>query len=241
VKRIQFEDEIFAMNLKWLRQFAPLYKERIGLPFTAYIYPCRDIEGILTLLKDAGLTYCCLALESGSERINKQVFARVYDRDLFLKTARLCKQLGIKFYTDVITYSPYEEEEDLKKTLGVLAEMGGGFDLCVNKLFVLPGTKMAARMAQDGLVIGDSAKDPMFNYYCRLFWITSFTRHARPIVWLIQRLRVFREHPERLHPEKIEELLDRLAHATALFKARLEQLGRRLRRPGLSPQLPQSS
>jgi radical SAM superfamily enzyme YgiQ (UPF0313 family) len=239
VQRIHFEDEIFAMNLKWLRDFAPLYKERIGLPFTAYIYPCRDIEGILTVLKDAGLDYCCLALESGSERINKQVFSRVYDRELFLKTARLCKQLGIKYYTDVITYSPYEEEEDLQKTLDVLVEMGGGFGLCVNKLFVLPGTKMAEKMARDGLVIGDSARDAMFNYYCRLFWITSFTKHARPLVWAIQRMRVFRERPELLRPEKIEELLERLARPGALLRSRLRALaGRGV--PAMSPELPAS-
>lgn len=240
VKRIHFEDEIFAMNLKWLREFAPLYKERIGLPFTAYIYPCRDIEGILTLLKDAGLDYCCLALESGSERINKQVFSRVYDRELFLKTARLCKQLRISFYTDVITYSPYEEEEDLQKTLDVLVEMGGGFSLCVNKLFVLPGTKMAERMAQDGLVIADSAKDTMFNYYCRLFWITSFTKHARPIVWLIQRSRIFRRRPELLHPEKIELFLERVARTAARLRSAFRG-GTGGRGPTLSTELPASS
>lgn len=188
------------------------------MPFTAYIYPCRDIEGILTLLKDAGLAYCCLALESGSERINKQVFARVYDRELFLKTARLCKELGIEFYTDVITYSPYEEEEDLQQTLDVLVEMKGGFDLCVNKLFVLPGTKMAEKMAQDGMVIGDSAKDPLFNYYCRLFWITSFTKHARPLIWFIQRLGIFRRRPELLRPDKIEEQLQRVSRWASFVK-----------------------
>lgn len=239
IDRIHFEDEIFAMNLKWLRQFAPLYKERIGLPFNAYIYPCRDIEGILTLLKDAGLKYCCLALESGSERINKQVFARVYDRELFLKTARLCKELDISFYTDVITYSPYEEEEDLKKTLDVLVEMGGGFNMCVNKLFVLPGTKMAERMIQDGLEIGDSAKDPMFNYYCRLFWITSFTKYAKPIVWAIQKMRVYREHPERLRPEKIEEMLERLDNVRTLLRSPRRLLGGG--RPSLPSELPASS
>jgi radical SAM superfamily enzyme YgiQ (UPF0313 family) len=207
VTQVQFEDEIFAMNLRWLEEFAPLYKERVGLPFTAYIYPCNNIEKILGVLKDAGLSHCCLALESGSERINKQVFNRVYDRELFLKTARICKELEISFYTDVITYSPYEEEEDLEQTLDVLMAVKGGFGLCVNKLFVLPGTHLAQQMKLDGLVIADSAKDRMFNYYCRLFWISSFSKFSGPLIRLIQKVRLFRRHPEMLNPAVIKRLL----------------------------------
>lgn len=205
--KIQFEDEIFAMNLKWLNVFAPLYKRDVGLPFSAYIYPTRNIENILSVLKDAGLNYCCLALESGSERVNKQVFDRVYDRELFLHTAAVCKGLGLPFYTDVITYNPYEQEEDLQKTLDVLVDIGGGFDMCINKLFVLPGTKMAEHMKADGIAVGDASRDAMFNYYCRLFWISSMTSRSRSLVRTLQRVPVFRRHPTLLNPQVVEATL----------------------------------
>lgn len=123
---IQFWDEIFGMDLEWLEKFALLYREQVGLPFEAFIYPSRGIEKNLKILKDAGLVYCCLALQSGSERINSQVFNRVYDRELF-RTVHACKDLHIPFYTDVITYNPYEEEADLRQTLDVLMAMGGLF------------------------------------------------------------------------------------------------------------------
>jgi radical SAM superfamily enzyme YgiQ (UPF0313 family) len=35
LNRIQFEDEMFAMNLNWIEAFVPLYKKEVGLPFTA--------------------------------------------------------------------------------------------------------------------------------------------------------------------------------------------------------------
>jgi radical SAM superfamily enzyme YgiQ (UPF0313 family) len=162
----------------------------------------------LKALKYAGLTFCCLALESGSERINKKVFDRVYDRELFLKTVRVCKELDIPFYSDVITYNPYEEEEDLKKTLDVLMEMGGGFSMCINKLFVLPGTKLAEQMEKDGLTVGDSSRDAMFNYYCRLFWISSFSSHSRPFIKLIHRIGIFRRQPALLNPLQVKALLN---------------------------------
>ena len=205
---IRFEDEIFGMNLKWLTEFAPLYREQVGLPFDAYIYPSRDIENILKVLQYAGLTFCCLALESGSERINKKVFDRVYDRDLFLQTVRVCKNLSIPFYSDIITYNPYEEEEDLRKTLNVLLEMGGGFSMCINKLFVLPGTKMAQQMRIDGLAVSDPRKDSLFNYYCRLFWISSFSRHAPYFVWALDKIPIFRRRPQLLNPLMVKAVMN---------------------------------
>ena len=203
--------------MKWLEKFVPLYKKEVGLPFVAYIYHSQNIERILKLLKSAGLRYCCLALESGSERINKEVFRRAYDRDRLLHAARLCKELDIAFYTDVITYNPYEEEEDLRKTLDVLVEMGGGYRMAVNKLFVLPGTKIAQQMERDGIKIEESEKDVMFDYYCRLFWIASFTRHSRPIVKMIDRAKVFRRYPKLLRPTLVEAIVSPLSYARALI------------------------
>jgi len=204
---IVFEDEIFGMDLKWLSGFVPLYLEKVGLPFTAYVYPARNVEKLLPLLQLAGLNLCSVALESGSARINRTVFDRVYNRDLLVKSARLCKELAIDFYTDIITFNPYEEESDLKDTLSVLLDIGGRYDLCVNKLFALPGTHLAERMARDGATAGDPSKDRLFHYYCRLFWVASFSPNSRWVVRLLERLRVFRRHPGWLNLGLVEWFL----------------------------------
>jgi len=225
LEQINFEDEIFAMHIKWLEEFAPLYEEHVDLPFTAYIYPTRNIEKILTLLRSVGLNHACLALESGSERINKKVFQRVYDRDLFLHTAEVCTRLGIEFYTDVITYNPYEEEQDLIDTLDVLLDIDATFGMCVNKLFVLPGTRMAQQMEQDGKVIADSATDPMFNYYCRLYWIASLIRRPRPLVSAIQQAKIFRRYARLLNPAAIEFVVNPVGGFCWLLRHHLPRRG----------------
>lgn len=207
LKEIRFEDEIFGMDLNWLKKFETLYKKYIDLPFDAYIYPSNNIEEILKTLKNAGMKLCCLALESGSERINKSVFNRNFNRELFLQAAKYCKKLGIKFYTDVISYNPYEQEEDLQKTLDVLLEMNGKFNICVNKLFVLPGTKLAEQIKTDGMNFNDSGRDILFNYYCRLYWITSSSYLSRPLVRTIQKIPVFKKHPQLINAFIIKSLL----------------------------------
>lgn len=220
VKVIHFDDEIFAMDLKWLEVFAIYYKVKVNLPFVAYIYPTRNIEAILSVMKRAGLFYCCLGLESGSERMNKGVFDRVYNREQFLKTGEVLKKLDIKFYTDVITYSPYEEEEDLRRTLDVLIDLNercnnAGYDMNVNKLFVLPGTILAKKMALDKQTIGPSHKDVMFNFYSRLFWIAAFQGPVRQVIDRIFEAGVFREEPWLLDMGQVKKAL--AAHEAEAF------------------------
>jgi radical SAM superfamily enzyme len=199
-----FEDEIFGMDAKWLQQFTPLYREKVGLPFSAYLYPTRNIDKLLPLLKEAGLTSCCISLQTGSERIHKQVFDRPYDRKLFLHTIELCRLSGVAFYTDVITFNPYEEAGDLEKTLDVLLEIRGPYGLCINKLFVLPGTSLAVQMNRDGKDLDVAAREDEFGYYCRLFSIASLSVFGGHVVRMVRRLSVFRRKPAWIPMAAIE-------------------------------------
>jgi hypothetical protein len=85
--------------------------------------------------------------------------------------------------------------------------MGGRFELCVNKLFVLPGTRLAERMSRDGVIAGDRSRDRLFDYYCRLFWAATFSANARWAVRLLHGARVFRRHPRWLNLGFVEWLV----------------------------------
>ena len=50
-----FYDDVFTVNPRWLREFAPRYKAEVGLPFWCYTYPTTTRKEDLLLLKDAGL------------------------------------------------------------------------------------------------------------------------------------------------------------------------------------------
>jgi anaerobic magnesium-protoporphyrin IX monomethyl ester cyclase len=196
IGEVLFEDEIFGMDQRWLEEFAPLYREQVALPFNAYLYPTRNIDNLMPVLKSAGLQSCTVSLQSGSRRINAEVFNRLYDRDLFLRAVWLCKAHRINFYTDVITYNPYEEERDLQDTLEVLLCAQGAYGLGINKLFVLPGTPLAGKMLRDGKTLDDPAREALFSYYCRLFWIASFSSMSLWAVRFFQSRNVFRRKPE---------------------------------------------
>ena len=205
IRQVQFEDEVFSINAKWLELFVPLYKKKVDLPFTAYLYPTNNIENSLSLLKEAGLSYCCLSLQSGSEKINKKVFERPFNRELYLKTARLCRTLGIVYYTDIITYNPCEDEKDLKDTLNVLVQMDGAFNIAVNKLFILPNTRISQIFQQNNITLElVKQNELLFNYYSRLFWIAALANHPARLIRLVEKIKIFRKYPEYLNPQVIE-------------------------------------
>jgi radical SAM superfamily enzyme YgiQ (UPF0313 family) len=175
LQTIQFEDEIFCLEYDWLKTFCDLYKKEIGLPFNCYIYPVKNNERQLELLKEAGAFDVCLSLQSGSETINRLVFQRPYSKDLYVRTAKAIHSLGITFYTDVITYNPFETEDDLRATLDVLMEIPRPVAVFVNKLHILKNTALA-RLIESGKLKDRMNKTPteVFDKYVRLFF-KSFT------------------------------------------------------------------
>ena len=173
-KIVHFEDEIFSFDHDWLKEFKDIYKKEINVPIMCYIYPDQDIKRKLELLKEGGLIRTCLSLQSGSERINREIFNRPFNKYLFLETAQLLKTMGIDYYVDVITYNPFEDEEDLQATLDILNKLPKPSRLCVNKLYLSKGTKIykLVKNLQDKKE-NKIVSDRVFNYYSRLFWSTT--------------------------------------------------------------------
>jgi radical SAM superfamily enzyme YgiQ (UPF0313 family) len=188
---VRFEDEVFSLENEWLQEFKDLYKKEINCPFTCYIHPHKSIEKQLEILKEAGLVSTCLAIQSGSERINREIFNRNFNREMFLKTAGLLKAMGISFYTDIITFNPAEKEEDLQATLDIVNRLPRPFGMCINKLYVNRGTKVYDVI--DNLIDGKGkglVPERIFMYYARLFWLT--TMYERTFVDFIIKIKMFR-------------------------------------------------
>jgi hypothetical protein len=207
IRHVIFQDEVFSHQMDWLEEFIPPYKERVGLPFTAYVVPSADFERKLRLLKDGGLVRTCLAVQTGSQRINK-FYKRSFDKGLTLKAADIIRSLDVSHYVDVITYNPEEHKEDLESTLDVLLRFPRPYDICVNKLYVTAGTELAEWFKGAQPKIADTR---MFDYYASLFWLSSYFKCSRQIVHAIKSLPFFGSHPFALKPFLYVSWLIRIA------------------------------
>jgi len=204
-EKVLFEDEVFSMDHDWLKAFKDIYKKEINLPFTCYIYPNKNIEKQLVMLKETGLVSTCLALQSGSEKINRKIFNRPFNKEMFLKTADILKSLGIEYYTDVITYNPFEDKNDLRMTLEALGRLPKPFGLCVNKLYVLNGTRIHDLVKKER-VRARALPDRIFRYYSRLFWFA--TKYDAGAVNRIEKTALFKYLPflMKWHPSLRKKL-----------------------------------
>ena len=108
-----------------------------------------------------------MGLQSGSDRVNKEVYNRPITSETFLNAARLVKSLGVDAYYDIILDNPYETEEDVLKTLDVILRAPKPFQLQLFSLCLYQGTQLHERAKKDGLLFMDPRIDESLNLKLR--------------------------------------------------------------------------
>jgi radical SAM superfamily enzyme YgiQ (UPF0313 family) len=143
LKTIFFNDDIFTMDREWLKQFLPLYKDSVGLPFCIQARVNTLNADSVKLLKEAGCRSVSFAIESGDENIRKGLLGKnITDREI-TEAAALLKKYGIAFATYNMIGIPDETVEDAFKTVDMNIEIGTDYPRC-SFLTPYPGTRIAA-------------------------------------------------------------------------------------------------
>ena len=76
IRTIRFWDDTFPIRASWLREFCQLYAERIGLPFEVWLHPRSARLDSLRMMRQAGLSSVGMGIESGSQRLRRDLFGR---------------------------------------------------------------------------------------------------------------------------------------------------------------------
>ncbi len=175
VKRFKIADDNFAgNNIKWIKEFNKQYKQKINLPFYCNVSPLTVNEEKMDLLVDAGLNCVQIGLQSGSDRVNNQIYARPIRAGDFLKAVKLFEKYRdrLTFVVDVIVDNPYESEEDMLKTINVLNQIKKPFSINMFSLTFYPGTGLYKRAVADKILADNNeylskqfnvAKSNVFN------------------------------------------------------------------------------
>jgi len=152
LKRVVFADEVFGLNKQWVEEFCDLYSKEINLPFSALFYVSLVEESKIALLKKAGLTHARVGVQSGSERIRKDLYKRIESDDQIIATGKLFNRLKVRFTYDLIVNNPYEEEVDKFNTLRLLTQMPKPFELNLHSLVYFPKTELTQKALLDGII-----------------------------------------------------------------------------------------
>ena len=155
-------DDTFLMgNQAWIDEFTQKYKERINLPFYCLISPNYITREKVAQLVDARLVLAHMGLQSGSERVNRDIYNRKVKNSKFLEAVNLLSEFHPKLKQmtiDVICDNPYETEEDVIETINILSQVPKPFGLAMYSLTLYPHTGIYNRALEDGIISPDDEK-----------------------------------------------------------------------------------
>ncbi|HLK12243.1 MAG TPA: radical SAM protein [Candidatus Binatia bacterium] len=197
IRHVMFYDDVFTVNPRWLREFAPRYKAEVGLPFWCYTYPTTTRREDILLLKDAGLRSITMGIQSGSDEILKD-FNRPVAQQRAHEAAKIIAECGVEAYFDLITKVEFEKDEHCRQTFEFLLDFPRemrtvGFGAMVS----FPEYGYTRRVAETNAQLSLSQRE--YTYYHKLYLLTR-TRVPRPVVKAIGTSRLFRRYPWLIDP-----------------------------------------
>ncbi|MGE5279433.1 MAG: B12-binding domain-containing radical SAM protein [Deltaproteobacteria bacterium] len=118
-RSVYFYDDIFALDVEWLKTFARLYRQRFpDLPYMCLLNPrLANDETRLRLLADSGCEAVFLGVESGSEGYRQKVLGRHMTNASLLAAARSIGKFGMRVNIFLMVGLPDETVGDMARTV----------------------------------------------------------------------------------------------------------------------------
>ncbi|MCR4437142.1 MAG: radical SAM protein [Clostridiales bacterium] len=138
---VRFWDEIFPDDETWVNEFSTRYKNEIGLPFEIWGHPLKIKRTVMTSLVKAGLNKVVVGIQSGSQRIRKEIFRRFESQEDILEASRVLSECRVPHVIyDFMLRHPFETPDDLRQTYHLCTRLVPPFRLQLHGLNFLPGS-----------------------------------------------------------------------------------------------------
>lgn len=152
-RHIHFSDDLFTLGPSWLEEFAPLYREQIGLPFTCNTSVELVTARVVNALAAAGCLGVAIGIETGNEQLREKILNKTVSNADVRAAAALIKSRGLKLTTFNMIASPGESLEDAYSTLRLNQEIGADH-VRVNIAVPIPHTSFDNKARASGLLDG---------------------------------------------------------------------------------------
>jgi radical SAM superfamily enzyme YgiQ (UPF0313 family) len=151
---VVFLDDTFTLDRGWLGEFCELYSREIGAGFSIN-GRAETVDGaLLEMLAGAGCRHVIYGVESGSERLRREVMRRPAPNRRILEAFRLTQKAGMLATANYMLGLPGETPEDVELTLAFNAELEPD-DFGFFVFYPYPGTELFDLCRRDGLLPGD--------------------------------------------------------------------------------------
>lgn len=144
LKTAYFMDDLFVLNQNWIQEFTSMYKKEVGKPFVCSANINTLNEENIRLLKEAGCHAVSFGIETGNERLRKELLNKHITNDRIEVIGHLLKKYRLKFITFNMIGFPGETVENTLETIGLNIKIGTPYPRC-SFLTPYPGTGITER------------------------------------------------------------------------------------------------
>jgi radical SAM superfamily enzyme YgiQ (UPF0313 family) len=162
VKMINFNDDTFTIDKSWVLKFCEEYTKRFKIPFACNARVTNFDEDIAFALKKAGCQEVKIGLESGSERIRKEILNRHTPDDMIIKACNAAKKAGLRCWLFNMVGIPTETKEDVLKTIKLNAKIRPYIIRC-SILYPFKSSKIYDYCVENNLI--DKEKEGKYSNY----------------------------------------------------------------------------
>jgi anaerobic magnesium-protoporphyrin IX monomethyl ester cyclase len=157
--RIDFHDDTFILDKQWLREFAPRFRDEVGLPFNCNVRANLVTEEVIMLLKEGGCTTVAMGVEAGNDDLRNLVLKRRLNREEIVNTGHWLIEHGIDLLTQNMMALPGETIDMAFETVEINAQIHPQH---MNLYFFQPhpGTELTQYSIDNGYFDGDFSDFP---------------------------------------------------------------------------------
>ena len=117
IERIVFHDDIFPLDKNWFNKFIDNYSKDVNLPFICNSRANLIDEEVVYNFRKAGCIQVNIGIESGNEKIRKEILNRNISQKQILNAFNLCRKMGLRTYAYNMVGIPSEELSDMLDTV----------------------------------------------------------------------------------------------------------------------------
>lgn len=159
---VLFVDDTFTLDRDWLAAFLPAYAAEFGLGFSVHSRPDTIDGELAAALARAGCRHVVLGLESGSERVRRDIMRRPMAETAIRRAAAAVRGAGLTLTLNAMYGLPGETPAEAEATLA-LAEALEPHDVGHFAFHPFPGTALFETCRERGLLPADWLDRPADN------------------------------------------------------------------------------
>ena len=175
------DDNFLIRDIQEMEEIAGFLKNELNKTFTVNATPPFVTEEKIALLVNFGLKGISFGVQSGSERILKDIYKRFVKNEQVLTASKIISKFagqGLSADYGFILDNPYENEDDWRDSLRLWISLSKPKTLSLYSLEFFPGTELTKRAISDGYLKSASSefnkdyrRDIKYSYANSLFFL----------------------------------------------------------------------